>query len=241
MSSFQWLFPVVGKSEYSGGSWMPGALTHRGRTHPAIDIYADRGSAIIAPVGGVVQRVSSGEIGGHTISIKGDDGYVYYFAHMDAPTTLIKGQRFGAGQLLGAVGNSGSAKRTSPHLHLKMSKNGTAVNPKRFLDHGYKVPAESVAAQNELEPVAPPAYGMTYEDPLTIAENIAFHSEDDQPQEPEKINAQQFLSYTMDAVSNLAAGGQREDYRAIVPRNPTPASEVRLQKATDTGGMEVEA
>ena len=135
-----WAFPVLGKTEWSGGGWMPNTQNHRGRTHAAIDIYASKGQTIISPVKGVVKYAASTNVGGNWIQILGDDGNVYYFAHMDKPTTLSKGDRVSGGSTLGFVGNSGSASSTSPHLHFSIKKNGKALNPATFLKSGVVVP-----------------------------------------------------------------------------------------------------
>jgi hypothetical protein len=130
----KWLSPIAGQSEYSGGSWMPNTRTHRGRVHPAIDVYADRGTPVVAPVSGKVLKSGWNDKGGNTITILGNDGIKYYFAHMDQPSHVAVGTQLGAGSHIGNVGNTGSAKNTKPHVHLSMTKGGAYVNPKAFLD-----------------------------------------------------------------------------------------------------------
>ena len=134
------VFPVIGANEWSGGGWMPNTQTHRGRTHPAIDIYARRGASIVSPVAGHVRSAGSGSIGGHWIRIEGRDGNTYYFAHMDAPTNLKVGQQVGGGNIIGTVGNSGSAKTTKPHVHFSVKKNGVMVNPIKMLQQAAIIP-----------------------------------------------------------------------------------------------------
>lgn len=129
-----WVMPVAGDNEWSKGSWMPNTLTHRGRTHAATDVYAARGTPIVAPVAGKVIGVKKSDIGGFTARIQGDDGIIYYFAHMDQAAVVKAGQRVLAGAHLGFVGNSGSASSTSTHLHFSMKKaNGDVINPGTFL------------------------------------------------------------------------------------------------------------
>jgi len=135
-----WTFPVIGTTEWSGGSWMPNSQTHRGRTHAAIDIYASRGQTIVSPVAGQVKNFGHSSIGGNWIQIEGRDGNVYYFAHMDKPVTLKKGQQIGGGAAIGLVGNTGSAVRTKPHVHFSVKKNGKAVSPVQMLRDGVVVP-----------------------------------------------------------------------------------------------------
>lgn len=129
-----WINPIAGESEWSGGSWMPNSKTHRGRTHAAIDVYAQKGTPIVAPVAGKVLSVKKGDIGGFTARIRGQDGLTYYFAHMDQMSHLKPGDTIRAGGHVGFVGNSGSARRTKPHLHFSIKKGNTPVNPRTYLE-----------------------------------------------------------------------------------------------------------
>lgn len=129
-----WMFPVAGETEWSRGSWMPSTKTHRGRTHAAIDVYAQAGTPIVAPVAGTVTKIGSGDIGGNTVTIMGDDGNTYYFAHMKGVPPVAKGQKITAGHHIGAVGNSGSAKRTKSHVHFSVKRDGKSLNPITMLE-----------------------------------------------------------------------------------------------------------
>jgi len=134
------VFPVVGATEWSGGSWMPDTLTHRGRTHAAIDIYAEKGAPVVAPIGGTVTGIGSGNIGGHWVRIQGDDGNTYYFAHMDQATHLSKGDAVLGGAMVGLVGNSGTAQTTKAHLHFSMKRDGADISPIEYLKAGVIIP-----------------------------------------------------------------------------------------------------
>jgi len=130
-----WVMPVAGETEYSQGSWMPNTLTHRGRTHAATDIYASHGTPIVAPVSGKIISTKESNIGGFTARIQGDDGIIYYFAHMSEAAVVGAGQQVRAGAHIGFVGNSGSARNTSAHLHFSMKKaNGEVINPYTYLE-----------------------------------------------------------------------------------------------------------
>ena len=130
-----WLMPVAGDNEWSRGSWMPNTHNHRGRTHAAIDLYAKTGTPIVAPVGGKVLKVGvGGELGGNTVTVLGDDGLTYYFAHMSDRAVVNVGQKVKPGAHLGFVGNTGSARTTKPHLHFSIKRNGVPVNPSTYLE-----------------------------------------------------------------------------------------------------------
>ena len=101
--------------------------------YPATDIQAKKGCAFVAPINGVVEDVNrkdswSGKTnlgkdrGGLSVSIIGDDGVRYYGSHLRSiPATIQPGVSVTAGQELGSIGNTGSARGTSPHLHFGIS------------------------------------------------------------------------------------------------------------------------
>jgi murein DD-endopeptidase MepM/ murein hydrolase activator NlpD len=111
------------------GSYSPG-----GHAYLATDIFAPIGTAFVAVTSGVIQGVSRTDVwnpdiddganrGGLFVSLIGDDGVRYYGSHLSAVADGIEaGVRVEAGQLLGNVGVSGSARDTPPHLHFGISR-----------------------------------------------------------------------------------------------------------------------
>lgn len=101
--------------------------------YPATDILAKKGCKVVAPTSGVIDEVNredrwSGKTnlgpdrGGLSVSIIGDDGVRYYGSHLSSiVASIVPGLRVNAGQLLGKVGATGSARGTSPHLHFGIS------------------------------------------------------------------------------------------------------------------------
>ena len=101
--------------------------------YPATDILTKKGCAFLAPIDGVVDEVSrkdrwSGKTnrgqdrGGLFVSIIGVDGVRYYGSHLlEVADGIEPGVTVSAGQVLGKVGTSGSARGTSPHLHFGLS------------------------------------------------------------------------------------------------------------------------
>jgi peptidoglycan LD-endopeptidase LytH len=123
--------------------------------YPAADMFTGRGCAFVAPVAGRVDEVTwsdtwdprtnrGADRGGRSVSLVGVDGVRYYGSHLEAVLPgVVPGLRVRAGQPLGRIGNSGSARVTAVHLHFAISwptRHGVwwvrrgVVPPARYLD-----------------------------------------------------------------------------------------------------------
>ncbi|MBU1228078.1 MAG: M23 family metallopeptidase [Actinobacteria bacterium] len=114
----------------------PEVAAYSGSHHdyPATDIFAPSGSTVVAVTNGVVDELrrddpwdpaadDPAERGGRFVSIIGDDEVRYYCSHLESVAEgLSEGDRVVAGQVLGAIGNSGNAATTSPHCHFGISR-----------------------------------------------------------------------------------------------------------------------
>jgi murein DD-endopeptidase MepM/ murein hydrolase activator NlpD len=87
-----------------------------GTAHGGVDLFAPRGTPIVAPISGLVAW-DPNPSGGKAFQLYGDDGIRYYGAHLDryAENGYVE-----AGEVIGYVGNTGDASTTSPHLHFEM-------------------------------------------------------------------------------------------------------------------------
>ena len=108
-----------------GDTW--GAPRSGGRRHEGVDMIATRGMPIYAVIGGVV-TFKSNRLGGNAVSLAGDNGNRYYYAHLDS---YVGGsRRVFQGELIGYNGDSGNAKFSTPHLHFQVHPGGgQPVNP----------------------------------------------------------------------------------------------------------------
>ncbi len=107
------------------------SLSHH--DYPASDIFAKVGCAFVSPVSGRVDEVTrvdrwdprtniGRDRGGLSISVVGVDGVRYYGSHLSEIGAGIRpGLQVRAGQTLGLIGNTGSARVTPPHLHFGIS------------------------------------------------------------------------------------------------------------------------
>lgn len=117
--------PVQGKVRFISGF---GAPRDEGRRHEGVDLAAARGTPVVANVSGFLKR-TSGPRGGHAYYLEGDDGVVYYGAHLSAYVGADR-RWLRLGEPIGRVGSSGNAEGTVPHLHFeRMPAGGAPVDP----------------------------------------------------------------------------------------------------------------
>jgi murein DD-endopeptidase MepM/ murein hydrolase activator NlpD len=107
-----------------------GAARSEGRSHQGIDIFARRGAAVYAPVGGIVIDVGVDRLGGNVVRLLGPGLQVHYFAHLDRYGTFVERDWVQPGEILGYVGSTGNARGTPPHLHYGIyDRGGRPLNP----------------------------------------------------------------------------------------------------------------
>lgn len=125
-------FPVTGKTASAIQSVWGDVRDGGRRSHEGVDIFARRGTHIVAPTKGYVSFVGERGIGGKVVWLKDQKrSQSLYFAHLDK-LIAKQGTYVEPGDTLGTVGNTGNARTTPPHLHFGVYKNG-AVNPFYYL------------------------------------------------------------------------------------------------------------
>jgi murein DD-endopeptidase MepM/ murein hydrolase activator NlpD len=92
-----------------------------GVTHFGVDIAAPIGTPIYAATSGVVQRAGSATGFGLAVYIRGDDGAVTVYGHVNR-YFVDAGERVSAGEQIAEVGNRGQS--TGPHLHFEVHPSG---------------------------------------------------------------------------------------------------------------------
>ena len=103
------------------------------RVHHGVDIFAPRGTPVLASAAGIIRRVRVTNRGGKVVWLRDPvhDVSIYY-AHLDSQN-VRDGQRVERGDTVGFVGNTGNARTTPPHLHFGLYQRGP-IDPYPFID-----------------------------------------------------------------------------------------------------------
>jgi len=115
----RYAFPLAGTPVFGPGH----------HDYPATDLFTPIGTPVYACVRAVVLRLSRTDTGkgGLSITLRGEDGWRYYYAHLSRViTNLVPGAVVEPGQLLGASGDTGDARGPPAHLHFGISLTGNA-------------------------------------------------------------------------------------------------------------------
>jgi peptidoglycan LD-endopeptidase LytH len=117
-------FPVKGKTAAAVKSRFGAQRDGGARLHHGIDIFAPRGTPVLAVASGIILSTKETQRGGKVVWVQDRQRIRrYYYAHLDE-VDVSAGSLVDKGQVLGAVGNTGNARTTPPHLHF-----GIYMNP----------------------------------------------------------------------------------------------------------------
>lgn len=127
-------FPVSGKDNSAIQSFWGASRAGGKRSHEGIDIFASRGTPVIAATDGYISSTGNRGLGGKQVWLRdGVFGQSLYYAHLDS-ILVSAGKRVKLGDTLGLVGNTGNAKTTKPHLHFGIYTNSGAIDPLPFVE-----------------------------------------------------------------------------------------------------------
>jgi murein DD-endopeptidase MepM/ murein hydrolase activator NlpD len=121
------LFPVAGPTTFTN-DWMyprPG-----GRSHQGIDLFAARGTPVVAVADGSLFNVGYNGLGGWRLWVRDTSGNAFYYAHLSAYSpAAVEGATVARGTVLGYVGDTGDARGTPNHLHFEIHPGGGGPVP----------------------------------------------------------------------------------------------------------------
>ncbi len=105
-------------------------IYHVWKMHNGVDMAAGRGTPIYAARSGKITAASTHWSMGEYVTINHGDGFSSVYMHMEYHV-VSAGEYVTAGQLIGFVGDSGTADGC--HLHFGISYQGTYVNPMQYV------------------------------------------------------------------------------------------------------------
>lgn len=140
-------FPVAGATNSSIQSFWGAQRDGGRRSHEGVDIFAPRGTPVVAATNGWVSSTGNKGLGGKQVWLRDRDRrQSLYYAHLDS-IIAQPGMRVKPGDTIGLVGNTGNARTTPPHLHFGIYKRG-AIDPLPFV---YQNPQPEAMAQTSAE------------------------------------------------------------------------------------------
>jgi murein DD-endopeptidase MepM/ murein hydrolase activator NlpD len=139
----------------SGFGYRRDPFNGRGAMHAGLDFKGAMGSPIFAAAEGRVTFAGWKSGYGQAIEITHANGMMTRYAHLSRIDVSL-GQRVAAGGTIGGLGSTG--RSTGPHLHFEVRINGTAVNPRPFLEAAPDVLKEvRRSGSDRTNPAAAPA------------------------------------------------------------------------------------
>lgn len=117
-------FPVSGHDTTAIRSWYGDPRDGGRRQHEGLDIFAPRGTPVLAAASGVIRSTRPNNLGGNVIWLRDNRNRTHYYAHLDSQA-VRRGDRVQVGDTIGFVGNSGNARTTPPHLHFGVYSRGS--------------------------------------------------------------------------------------------------------------------
>jgi murein DD-endopeptidase MepM/ murein hydrolase activator NlpD/SH3-like domain-containing protein len=144
-------FPVSGKGNPDVWSFFGDPREGGRRTHKGIDIFARRGTPVVACTDGFIRSVRDTSLGGKQVWLRDTlRNQSLYYAHLNSQL-VEEGVWVKAGDTLGTVGNTGNARATSPHLHFSIYKRGFgAIDPHPFVARQSDQPSNYLGDTNLL-------------------------------------------------------------------------------------------
>jgi peptidoglycan LD-endopeptidase LytH len=127
-------FPVQGATARAIQSGF-GAVRDAGRrTHEGIDIFASRGTPVVAATDGWIGSSLTNGLGGKVVWVWNPLARINtYYAHLDRHA-VTPGEHVSAGEVVGYVGSTGNARGGPPHLHFGIYAAGEgSVDPLPFV------------------------------------------------------------------------------------------------------------
>lgn len=110
------------------------------RRHRGIDIFAPKGTPVIAASDGLISFIGTQSKAGKCVWLVNDSGVSFFYAHLDRfAAGLYEGKPVRSGDVLGYVGRTGNARKSGHHLHFAIHRESQALNPYTYLVNSMRI------------------------------------------------------------------------------------------------------
>jgi peptidoglycan LD-endopeptidase LytH len=116
-------FPVAGRGMGAIRSVFGDPRDGGRRDHHGVDIFAPRGTPVLAAAPGTIRSTRPTRLGGKVVWLRTEPQGNLYYAHLDS-VHVRRGMQVEVGDTLGFVGNTGNARTTPTHLHFGVYAGG---------------------------------------------------------------------------------------------------------------------
>jgi murein DD-endopeptidase MepM/ murein hydrolase activator NlpD len=106
-------------------------ITGEEEFHSGIDIATSPGTPVSATADGIVSFSGCNGGSGNLVVLEHGFGFSTFYAHNKMNNVKV-GQKVRRGDVIGYIGSTGNA--TGPHVHYEIWKNGSSVNPKKYIE-----------------------------------------------------------------------------------------------------------
>jgi murein DD-endopeptidase MepM/ murein hydrolase activator NlpD len=130
------VMPVTGEITvpFSNGELVKSPTLGVWKTHDGIDIASPVGAPVVSMSQGKVSEVFTDPLWGICVVIDHGDGLLSCYFGLDTKVPVSVGQEVGAGEIIGAVGNTAEIEIAEvPHLHFALKKNGAWIDPVAYI------------------------------------------------------------------------------------------------------------
>ena len=99
--------------------------------HSGVDIATSSGTPVSATADGIVSFSGWNGGSGNLVVLEHGFGFSTFYAHNKMNIVQV-GQKVRRGDIIGYIGSTGNA--TGPHVHYEIWKDGSSVNPQKYLE-----------------------------------------------------------------------------------------------------------
>jgi len=123
--------PIVGGWLSSSYGYRIDPFNGKKTFHSGIDFAAKEGTNVIAVADGIVSYIGDRSGYGELIELDHGNGYVTRYAHNEK--IIVKtGERIKKGEAIALLGSTG--RSTGPHVHFEVLREGTKIDPYKFVN-----------------------------------------------------------------------------------------------------------